>query len=59
MVLVLSDATEVQVVSAHCLARFAAWQGVAQHAICTPDNADVSRQAVEMQKTRFATHYQL
>ena len=41
MVLASSDNTEVQTVSMHCLARFAAWQGVAQQTICTLDSADV------------------
>lgn len=41
LTLASSDSNEVQVCSAHCLARFAAWQGVAQQAICTPKNAEV------------------
>ena len=41
LTLASSDSSEVQVCSAHCLARFAAWQGVAQQAICTPKNAEV------------------
>lgn len=35
------DSIEVQTCSAHCLARFAAWQGATQLAICTPKNAEV------------------
>ena len=39
--LVGSDVSEVQVIGAQCLGRFAAWQGVTQRNICTPDNAEV------------------
>jgi len=42
LVLVSSDTNEVQVLSAHCLARFSAWQGVAQQAICNFSSAEVS-----------------
>lgn len=41
LLLVNSDSNEVQTYSAHCLARFAAWHGAAQQAICTPQNAEV------------------
>ena len=41
LTLASSDSNEVQTCSAHCLARFAAWQGAAQLAICTPKNAEV------------------
>ncbi len=42
LVLASSDTNEVQVLSAQCLARFAAWQGVAQQAICNFSSAEVS-----------------
>lgn len=41
LTLASSDSNEAQTYSAHCLARFAAWQGAAQLAICTPKNAEV------------------
>ncbi len=41
LVLASSDTNEVQVLSAQCLARFAAWQGVAQQAICNISSAEV------------------
>ncbi|KAL0031702.1 hypothetical protein WJX79_002013 [Trebouxia sp. C0005] len=40
LVLASSDTNEVQVLSTHCLARFAAWQGVAQQAICNFSSAE-------------------
>ena len=42
LVLASSDTNEVQVLSTHCLARFAAWQGVAQQAICNFSSAEVN-----------------
>ncbi len=43
LLLASSDTNEVQVLSAQCLARFAAWQGVAQQAICnSASSAEVS-----------------
>ena len=41
LTLASSDSNEVQTCSAHCLARFAAWQGATQVAICTTKNAEV------------------
>ena len=41
LALASSESTDVQNFSAHCLARFAAWQGVARQAISTPRNAEV------------------
>lgn len=42
LVLASSDTNDVQVLSTHCLARFAAWQGVAQQAICNFSSAEVN-----------------
>ena len=41
LALATSDSSEVQSLSAQCLARFAAWQGDPQKVICTPANAEV------------------
>ncbi len=42
LVLASSDTNELQVLSSQCLARFAAWQGVAQQAICNFSSAEVN-----------------
>ena len=41
VLLLSSDSNDIQVASAHCLARFAAWQGVAKQTLCTGANAEV------------------